>query len=69
MAARSAVSFVCVVWFATPQARNVFYAASGQAGQAAEARARAMLSALGMLDVELATWVQPLVMSRHSGAL
>ena len=59
MAARSAVSFVCVVRFRKPQDRNVFYAASGQAGQGAEAQARKMLTALGICDVELVTWVQP----------
>ena len=59
MAARSAVSFVCVVRFATPQDRNTFYAASGQAGQGAEVQARKMLAALGICDVELVTWVQP----------
>ena len=58
-AARSAESFVCVVRFATPKARNAFYATSGQAGQGAEAQARSMLAELGITDVELATWVQP----------
>ena len=58
-AARSAESFVCVVRFATPKARNAFYAAPGQAGQGAEAQARSMLAELGITDVELATWVQP----------
>ena len=53
------IAFVCVVRFATPQARNAFYATSGQAGQGAEVQARKMLAALGIRDVELATWVQP----------
>ena len=53
MAARSAVSFVCVVRFATPQAPNVFYAASSQAGQGAEAQARSMLAALGIRDSDV----------------
>ena len=53
------IAFVCVVRFATPQDRNVFYAASGQAGQGAEVQARKMLAALGIRDMELATWVQP----------
>ena len=60
-AARSAVSFVCVVRLATPQARNTFYAASGQAGQGAEVQARKMLAALGICDVELVTWVSCLL--------
>ena len=53
------IAFVCVVRFATPQARNAFYATSGQAGQGAEAQARKMLAALGLSDVELVTWVLP----------
>ena len=60
MAARpKPIAFVCVVRFATPQARNAFYATSGQAGQGAEAQARKMLTALGICDVELVTWVLP----------
>ena len=53
------IAFVCVVRFAMPQARNAFYATSGQAGQGAEVQARKMLAALGICDVELVTWVQP----------
>ena len=53
------IAFVCVVRFATPPARNAFYAPSGQAGQGAEVQARKMLAARGICDVELVTWVQP----------